>query len=132
MQAAAFVTVELIEGPLGAASRWACEGAGAVVVFEGVVRELEAGKQLAALLYETYEPMTARSLERLARKVAADHCLLGLAVQHSVGYVPVGQVSFRLRVAAEHRKPALRALDEFIDELKRSVPLWKVPKWTEA
>lgn len=125
------LSVLLVEGPLGRSGDWQIHGAGAIVQFDGVVRELEEGRSLAALVYEAYEPMTQKELEVLTNTVAARHGLLGITVEHSVGRVPVGAISFRLRIAAEHRKPALRAMDEFIDTMKDRVPLWKVPEWTQ-
>lgn len=129
------VRVALLSGPLlpGVAAQSFLEaqslGAGACLVFEGVVRPLESERPVAALLYEAYEPMTSRELHRLATQVLTNHGLLGIRVEHSVGRVGAGEISFRLGVAARHRKEALRAVDEFIDLLKQVVPLWKIPEW---
>lgn|GEM_PF-911145 len=110
--------------------------AGAVVRFEGVVRELEPSatgtsdeRTLIALDYETYDPMAQRELESLARSVASEHGLLSIVVLHSRGRVAVGETSFLLTVTAPHRAEALRALGEFIDRLKQDVPIWKRPVW---
>ncbi len=129
--AASSVNVSLVSGPLAPAMPWTVQGAGAVLAFEGVVRPMEEARSLVALVYEAYEPMTSKELRRLAAAVHHRHALLGLVVEHSVGRVLVSSVSFRLRVAAAHRKPAILAVDEFIDEMKRGVPLWKVPEWTQ-
>lgn len=119
--------VIIIDGPLSAARPLACEGAGAIVVFEGVVRAEEDGRTIAALLYEAYEPMASAMLAQLAEAVAQRHGLLSVRVEHSRGRVPVGQCSFRLQVASRHRKAALAAMDEFIDRMKADVPIWKTP-----
>jgi molybdopterin synthase catalytic subunit len=124
------VQVHLIDGPLGEPVPWRHEGgAGAVVVFEGIVRPLEEGRALAALDYEAYEPMAGRMIERLSADLIARHGLLAICVEHSKGRVAVGECSFRLRIASRHRKEALRATDEFIDRLKQDVPLWKTAVW---
>ena len=125
----ASVSVRLVEGPLAAKPRAAVDGAGAVVAFEGVVRPEEDGRPLAALVYEAYEPMTTRELTRLAERTAAEHGLLAIAVEHSVGRVAPGETSFRLTVASPHRAEALAAVERFIVEMKRGVPLWKVAEF---
>ncbi|MEM1212393.1 MAG: molybdenum cofactor biosynthesis protein MoaE [Planctomycetota bacterium] len=127
------VSVRLVEGPLGV-DRPALEdsGAGAVVRFEGVVRPGEDGRGLEALVYEVYPPMTERVMRELAERVRADFGLTGLAVEHSVGRVPVGWASFRLGVAAEHRREALDAMDAFIARMKAEVPIWKVPVFADG
>lgn len=129
------ITISLVEGPLPTMASeqvpGAGAGAGACVMFEGVVREMEEGRKLRALRYEVYEPMTQRELEKLAMQVLAEHDALAIHVQHSVGDVAVGCVSFRLHVAAAHRKPALEAVDKFIDRMKREVPIWKLPCWAQ-
>ena len=127
-------TTELVEavlqvGPLGSATDWRPEGAGAVVVFEGVVRPKEDGRILVGLDYEQYEPMTLASLTTLGQEIVDQHGLAALRVEHSVGHVPNHAVSFRLYVASPHRKAALAAMDEYIDRMKKEVPLWKVPVW---
>ncbi|MEQ8848992.1 molybdenum cofactor biosynthesis protein MoaE [Botrimarina sp.] len=121
------VEVAMTEGALARPAPLACPGAGAVVVFEGVVRRLEEGREIDALVYEAYQPMAAAELRRLAERTAAEFGLLAVRVEHSTGRVAVGEVSFRLAVASPHRGEALAALGQFIDEMKRSAPIWKAP-----
>lgn len=123
------VEVHIEQGPLLPAPLWRVPGAGAVLQFDGVVRPRENGRQLAALVYEDYQPMARRELSKLATQVAERHGLMGLRVHHSRGRVPVGEVAFRLLVAAQHRQEALAAMAEFIDRMKRDVPMWKLPEW---
>lgn len=110
--------------------------AGAVLRFEGVVRRNEADQDrggalrpLAALNYQTYDPMAQRELESLARGVAERHGLRSIAALHSRGRVRVGEVSFVLIVTAAHRAEAIAGLTEFIDQMKQDVPIWKRPVW---
>jgi molybdopterin synthase catalytic subunit len=125
----AAVEVLLSDGPLGPPAACAPTGGGAWLVFEGVVRPVEGGRPLAALVYEAYEPMTSRELRRLAAATLQRHGLLSLRVEHSVGRVAVGEASFRLSIGSTHRAEGLRATGEFIDAMKRDVPLWKTPEW---
>lgn len=116
----------LYEGPLPAAALpLPCEGAGAVVTFEGRVRPRENERTIVALDYEIYQPMARRMLAQLGEELSAQFGLLGLCVEHSYGRVAVGQCSFRLQVAAAHRQAALAAMACFIDRMKQDVPIWK-------
>lgn len=123
------IDAKVIEGPLPRELEAA--GAGAVLTFEGIVRPLEDARPLRALRYEAYEPMASRELARLAAETVARHGLLALAVHHSRGRVPVGECSLRLVIRSAHRAEALAAAAEFIDRLKRDVPIWKHPEWAE-
>lgn len=121
------VRVSIVDGALGAGAKTDFPGAGAVVVFEGVVRPTEGSASIEALEYQTYEPMAQRMLERIGEELSQRHGLIGLDVEHSRGRVGVGECSFRLVVASAHRKEAMAAMNEFIDLLKRDVPIWKRP-----
>lgn len=110
---------------------------GASLRFEGIVRRREpraaeggaSSGDLIALDYQTYDPMAERQLLLLGRDVAARHGLLALAALHSRGRVGVGEASFVLIVESAHRAEALAAMADFIDQLKRDVPIWKHPVW---
>lgn len=100
-------------------------GVGAVLVFEGVVRGEEEGREIRGLDYTVYEPMAGRELERIAAEVLGEMGLIGLEVWHSRGFVGVGECSLRVVVRAVHRAEALAGMAAFIDLLKRDVPIWK-------
>jgi molybdopterin synthase catalytic subunit len=127
------ITVDILDGPLpGADPTAGPPGAGATLLFEGIVRPTEDARPLAALDYEAYEPMATDQLIRLAREISDRHGLLAVHVQHSRGRVRVGEVSFRLRIDSPHRAEGLAAMDGFIDTMKRDVPIWKSPVWAGA
>jgi molybdopterin synthase catalytic subunit len=122
------VDVRIVDGPLApAGSAEPAPGAGAVVVFEGIVREREGDLIISALDYTSYDPMALGQLRALAEDIVKRHGLIALHAEHSRGRVPVGACSFRLTIHAAHRKEALAAMDGFIDRLKRDVPVWKAP-----
>ena len=120
-------TVHIIDGALGTQAPVLPPAAqfGAAIVFDGVVRADEGGRIIRALSYELYEPMASNMLTELGREMLAKHGLVAIVVEHSRGEVPVGQRSFRLTVHALHRAEALAAVGEFIDRMKRDVPIWK-------
>jgi molybdopterin synthase catalytic subunit len=119
------VHVTITEGSLPDAPRRDVAGAGATVVFEGTVRPEEDGHTIAGLDYQDYQPMAGDQLHKLAERTSEDFNLLAIHVEHSRGFVPIGEVSFRLTLHAEHRKEALAATEWFIDTMKRDVPIWK-------
>jgi molybdopterin synthase catalytic subunit len=104
---------------------FACERAGAVVCFEGRVRAIEDGRTIRGLCYEAYEPMARDMLAIIGEETVRRYGLVGFCVEHSKGLVPVGECSFRLQVAGRHRREALAAMSQFIDRMKRDVPIWK-------
>lgn len=126
------VSVEIIEGPLAPVKLQVSEGTGAFVVFEGVVRGEEDGKKLYALDYQVYEPMAAKQLEALAIDIVEQFGVLDVAVWHSRGIVKAGEVSFRLVIEGAHRHESLEAVGEFIERMKRDVPIWKRPVFADA
>ena len=105
----------------------AIEQVGATLVFEGIVRANEQGRVIRALSYEAYEPMATNSLTQLANDILSKYALIAITVEHSRGEVLAGERSFRLAIDSAHRKEALAAMDEFIDRMKRDVPIWKSP-----
>jgi len=121
------VHVQIIQGPLPGTIGTGEPGAGAMLVFEGIVRPSEDDRPIAALEYEAYEPMASKQLQALGQTLVRDLGLISLRCMHSVGRVGVGQASFRLEIASRHRREAIDAMDMFIDGLKRDVPIWKTP-----
>jgi len=125
------LTISISDGPLDELRPdvWPPDGAGAILSFDGLVRAREGDGTISALDYQAYEPMARHMLEEIARDLIQRHGLIAMHIHHSRGRVGVGECSFRLLVAAPHRKEALAAMDEFIDRLKRDVPIWKKPVW---
>lgn len=100
---------------------------GAVVSFCGNVRATEDGRELVALDYEHHPTMARRELEKVLRNALAVYDIRGAACEHSTGCIAVQQVSVAVAVAADHRQAAFDACQYIMDELKRTVPIWKKP-----
>jgi MoaE-MoaD fusion protein len=98
---------------------------GALVNFEGVVRNNTKGRPTEFLDYECYEPMAVRTLAEIGRELAAAHAISRIAMVHRLGRMQVGETSVAVMVTAPHRKPAFEAALEGINRLKRVVPIWK-------
>ncbi len=99
---------------------------GSQLEFRGLVRAEESGRTIVALEYEAYLPMARRVLETLARDLLARHGCLAVRVIHRLGVVPVGETAIRIQVASRHRQEGLQFLQDYLDQLKTEVPIWKV------
>jgi molybdopterin synthase catalytic subunit len=98
---------------------------GAVVVFDGVVRNNSRGRETLYLDYEAYEEMAARQMDALAREALSRFGVREVKLLHRLGRLVVGETSVLIVVAAAHRAPAFEACRWLIDTLKKTVPIWK-------
>ncbi len=98
---------------------------GAVVNFEGVVRNNTKGRTTRFLEYECYEPLAIRTIAEIGREIAREHAVGRVAMVHRLGRLEIGETSVAVVVAAPHRRPAFEAALEGINRLKRLVPIWK-------
>ena len=98
---------------------------GAVVTFEGVVRNNTTGRPTLCLEYECYEPMAIKMMRQIGGEIAASYEIDGMAMVHRLGRLQIGETSVAIVVTAAHRKPAFAAALEAINRLKRVVPIWK-------
>jgi molybdopterin synthase catalytic subunit len=96
---------------------------GALVVFEGVIRDHDHGDAVTALDYRAH-PDAAAFLERICTEVAGSTGLR-IAAAHRVGRLVVGDVALVAVVAAPHRAEAFAACARLVDEIKAGVPIWK-------
>jgi len=98
---------------------------GAVVVFEGVVRDNTRGRRTLYLDYEAYEPMALKELERLLAQAKENFAIGEAAIVHRLGRLHVGETSVFIVVASAHRAAGFEACHWLIDNLKKTVPIWK-------
>ena len=98
---------------------------GAIVDFEGVVRNNTKGRATKFLDYECYEPMAVKMMAEIGREILATHAIGRIAMVHRLGRLEIGEASVAVVVTAPHRKPAFEAALEGINRLKRLVPIWK-------
>ncbi len=98
---------------------------GAVVVFEGVVRNNTKGRATLCLEYECYEQMALKQIAEIGREIADQYKVGRLGIVHRLGRLQIGEASVVVVATAPHRRPAFHAALEAIDRLKREVPIWK-------
>ena len=100
-------------------------GDGAVIVFEGVVRDNSDGRRTLFLDYECYIPLAVQQLEEIGRGLLDRHEIHSVALVHRIGRLQIREASVSIVVASAHRRPAYQASLEAINEVKRRVPVWK-------
>lgn len=108
----------------------ATDASGAVVLFEGVVRDHHEGRVVERLEYEAYAEMAEREIARVIAEVRAEaeadgRPLHRVAVHHRVGALAIGEPAIVAAVAAAHREEAFRAAARLVDRVKETAPIWK-------
>jgi MoaE-MoaD fusion protein len=98
---------------------------GAVVTFEGVVRNHSKGRKTLYLEYEAYTPMAVRKMEEIGAEAKEKFEIDSVGIIHRTGKLEIGETSVAIVVTAAHRRPAFEACHHLIDRLKQVVPVWK-------
>jgi MoaE-MoaD fusion protein len=100
-------------------------GDGAIVTFDGCVRNQSHGRRTLYLDYEAYESMALAKMGEIATEVHTQFQIDRVAIAHRLGRLEIGETSVFIAVSAPHRAGAFEACRFTIDTLKRSVPIWK-------
>ena len=98
--------------------------AGAQVVFCGVVREHDHGRDVVELEYQGH-PTADAVLREIAAEFAAEPDVLAIAVSHRVGVLAVGDVALVAAVSTAHRGEAFELCGRLVEEVKHRLPIWK-------
>ncbi len=98
---------------------------GALVIFEGVVRNNARGKRVRCLEYHAYESMALKKLDEIRDQARNEYGIRDMGIIHRLGHLEHGECSVAIVVASEHRAPAFAACRFAIDTLKQTVPIWK-------
>lgn len=98
--------------------------AGAVVTFEGRVRDHDHGRAVASLSYEAH-PDAATVLAVIAEEARSRSQTHAVAVAHRTGDLAIGDLAFFVAVSAAHRREAFDACAWLVDEAKARAPIWK-------
>ena len=105
---------------------------GGVVTFIGTARESSKGKEIKELFFESYKEMALKKLETLREEAIEKFDIFDLSVIHRLGEIQIADDIVLIIAIAEHRKAAFEACEWAIDELKRTVPIWKKEITTEG
>ena len=98
---------------------------GAVVTFQGVVRNHAQGRSVAFLEYDAYAPMAEKILAQIIGEVAERWSIQEMGVWHRIGRLEIGETSLLVVVCSPHRAEAFEAIRYAVDRIKAIVPIWK-------
>lgn len=99
--------------------------AGALVIFEGSVRDNSNGREVIRLEYEAFAELALKEMRRIEDEAGARWPLGFVAIVHRVGSLAPGETSVLIAVRSGHRGEAFEACRFIIDTLKARVPIWK-------
>lgn len=98
---------------------------GAVVTFDGIVRNNFDGRPVRYLEYEAYVTMAEKKLADIGAEVRHKFAIGEIAIVHRIGRLDIGESSIVIAVAAPHRQAAFEACAYAMDRIKAEVPIWK-------
>ena len=119
---------EITEKPLDIgeiARRVVLPECGATVTLDGYVRQFTKGRETEYLVYEAYQPMALKEMEKLIRRAHEEFDIENVGIVHRLGKLEIGETSVVIAVSSAHRRAAFAACEWLIKELKRTVPIWK-------
>jgi molybdopterin synthase catalytic subunit len=98
---------------------------GATVTLDGYVRQFTKGRETEYLVYEAYEAMALKEMEKLIEAAHEQFEVASIGIVHRIGKLAIGETSVVISVGSPHRRAAFEACEWLIKELKRTVPIWK-------
>jgi molybdopterin synthase catalytic subunit len=105
---------------------------GAVVTFDGIVRNNFAGRPVQYLEYEAYATMAEQKLAEIGEELRQKFSVGEIAMIHRIGRLEVGESSIVIAVAAPHRHAAFEACAYAMDRIKEEIPIWKKEFFTDG
>jgi molybdopterin synthase catalytic subunit len=119
---------ELVQHPInaeGVVKHVRADLDGAIVTFDGFVRNESHGRQTSYLEYEAYASMAIQKIREIGLLVHEKFAIHRVAMVHRLGRLEIGETSVFIAVSASHRGAAFDACRFAIDTLKKTVPIWK-------
>ena len=98
---------------------------GSEVIFLGITRDNNFDRSVEKLFYESYKDMAVKEVEKIIYKIFENWEISYINIVHRLGVVLPSELSMILSVKSKHRKESFEASQFFVDELKKTVPIWK-------
>lgn len=98
---------------------------GAINVFVGTVRNQTKDKKVLRLEFEAYEKMALNEMKKICDAAIKRWPIIKISIVHAVGILQIGDIPVVIAVSTPHRKASFEACEFVIDELKKTVPIWK-------
>jgi molybdopterin synthase catalytic subunit len=127
--------VRLVRAPIDAAAllaRVSRPANGAVLLFLGVVRDVNDGRAVTGIEYWAYDAMASRELADIASEAAERFGVGDVALEHRVGELALEEASLGIAVGHPHRAAAYDASRWILEEVKRRVPIWKREQYMDG
>src|SRR5947209_16976683 len=105
---------------------------GAIVTFDGFVRNQSHNRPTLYLDYEAYESMALAKMREITAQMHEKFAIHRVAIVHRLGRLEIGETSVFIAVSSAHRAAAFDACRFAIDTLKRTVPIWKKEHFTDG
>jgi molybdopterin synthase catalytic subunit len=105
---------------------------GAVITFEGRVRDENNGRTVTRLDYEAYDELASNEAETIFEELRNRFDIENIAAFHRVGQLEPGELAFWVGVSTGHRDPAFKGCRYVVDEIKRRIPVWKKEHYADG
>jgi molybdopterin synthase catalytic subunit len=122
------IEIELTDQLIARPQNWAVPldpETGSLVEFYGIVRETEGTAKIPALKYEAYASMAEKVMREKIAHLEKKHPCQAIRVVHRLGTIPTGESAIYVGIQSSHRREGFLLLQDFMDELKKDVPIWK-------
>lgn len=107
------------------------DAAGALIVFEGRVRNHDGGRGVTGIEYSCH-PSAAEVVEGVAKEIMERHPKVSVAVVHRVGVLAIGDLAMVAAVSSPHRSASFEAIQDLVDTIKIKLPVWKRQVFTDG
>ncbi|GEO02640.1 molybdopterin synthase catalytic subunit [Adhaeribacter aerolatus] len=127
--------IAITEGPINTQAvidAVQADGAGAINVFIGTVRNQTQAKPVIQLDFEAYDSMAVKKMQEIANQAAERWPIQKVAIVHRKGTLQIGEAAVVIAVSTPHRKASFEACEYIIDTLKQVVPIWKKEKFEDG
>lgn len=98
---------------------------GGICLFVGTIRNHNKGASVTKLEFSSYDGMALKEMQKIADRAIAEHQLQSVALHHRKGALAIGDIAVIIAVSSAHRAAAFAGCEFVIDELKKTVPIWK-------
>ncbi len=122
------IDIELTQEPIARPQTWPVPHnpeTGSLVEFYGMVRETEGEAKIPSLRYEAYASMAEKVMREKIALLEKKYSCQAIRVVHRVGVVSKGESAIYVGIQSKHRREGFLMLQEFMDEFKKDVPIWK-------
>ena len=123
-----WISIEFVSEALARPQTWAVPfepETGSLVEFYGIVRETEGAEKIAALSYEAYATMAEKVMREKIAPLEKKYPCQAIRIVHRLGSVPRGEAAIYVGIQSRHRREGFLFLQEFMDEFKKDIPIWK-------